>query len=71
MSFGGSATRVGGRGDEDEFRLNKTSKLFSCNVDGCCLHSYNEDVSESAAEMAFDKCVTGSMFNLFLPCNQI
>lgn len=45
---------------EDVCRLNKAGKLFSCNVDGCCLHSHNEDVADSQAEIASDMSVTRS-----------
>lgn len=67
VSFGGRAVR----GGEDVCRLNKAGKLFSCNVDGCCLHSHNEDVSDPAAEIAFDMCVTCSVFHIFLPSRLI
>lgn len=40
----------GGGGGEDVCRLNKAGKLFSCYIDGCCLHSHNEDVADSQAE---------------------
>lgn len=48
VSFGGRARGGGGR--EDVCRLNKAGKLFSCYIDGCCLHSHNEDVADSQAE---------------------
>lgn len=60
MSFGGRAKE----GGEDVCRLNKAGKLFSCNVDGCCLHSHNEDVSDSVAEIALDIYVTCSVFHI-------
>lgn len=55
-----------GGGGEDVCRLNKASKLFSCNVDGCCLHSHNEDVLDCLAKISFDKCATCSIFYIFL-----
>lgn len=63
VSFGGRAKREG----EDVCRLNKAGKLFSCNVDGCCLHSHNEDVWDAVAEMASDMCVTRRVFHIFRP----
>lgn len=69
MSFGGRAKigptgergpAAGGAPGEDVCRLNKAGKLFSCNVDGCCLRSHNEDVADSEAEIASDMSVTRS-----------
>lgn len=67
VSFGGRA-KIGPTGErgsggapgEDVCRLNKAGKLFSCNVDGCCLRSHNEDVADWEAEIASDMSVTRS-----------
>lgn len=53
-------------GGKDVCRLNKAGKLFSCNVDGCCLHPHNEDVADSEAEIALDMSVTHSLSHVFL-----
>lgn len=70
MSFGGRAAtgptgeqesgEAGGVAGQDVCRLNKAGKLFSCNIDGCCLHSHNEDVADLQAEIAWDMSVTRS-----------
>ena len=62
VSFGGRAAG----GIEDVCRLNKAGKLFSCNIDGCCLRSHNEDAADSETEIAFDKPVTRSVYRVFL-----
>lgn len=66
VSFGGRA-KMGGK---DVCRLNKAGKLFLCNIDGCCLHLHNEDVSDCATEIALDTCVTCSAFRYFYPINK-
>jgi hypothetical protein len=41
----------------------KLANYFPHNVDGCCLRSHNEDVSDAVAEIGFDKCGTTAIFN--------
>lgn len=53
-------------GTEDVCRLNNAGKLFSCYIDGCCLHSHNEDVADSQTEIAHNPSGERSVQRVFL-----